>query len=205
MLVCQKITGELIRIAFSVCIRTNWSKLFFERHVFSLSLSDFPRNFFALIKVLLVEVVKTAFYVSLRTFSETILSCKHFLLNVFQNWVGILMKFLRRGCQNCIIRVQANNFRKSFGFWKKCNSLSFSDIDREAPAHFSSFFDAIVKTAFYVSRLTFWKKKDSYWNKILVFFFRYWTEFFQPFVRVLPTVLLEMHSTCLEKYFGRKI
>ena len=69
------------------------------------------------------EVVKSAYYVSIRTVWEKSLSRKIFFSIIFRTeWIflRILMKFLRWCCRNCIIRVQANNLKKSFAFWKRC-------------------------------------------------------------------------------------
>ena len=155
--VCQKVTGEVIKIAFSVSVRTNWNKLFVEKHVFSLSLLDFKRNFFALIKFLSAEIVKTAFYVAIRTFWETILSGKYVFSIIFRiqwNFFRILMKFPLWGCQNCNIRVQANNLRKSFAFWKRCIFCQSRTLKKKLSPIFRVFLDAVVETAFYVSKGT---------------------------------------------------
>ena len=121
--VCHKFTEEVIKNEISVSVRTNWNKFFVKDFGFLYLVWDFDWKFFALIIFFLAQLVKTAFYVAIRTFWETILSCKIVFSIIFRiQWklFRILMKFPRWGCENWIIRVQANNLRKSFSFWKRC-------------------------------------------------------------------------------------
>ena len=95
-----------------------WKTLIFFTS-FGLPLEIFrPNQFF-----FLAQLVKTAFYVAIRTFWETILSCKIVFSIIFRiQWklFRILMKFPMWGCQNWIIRGQAKNLRKNIAFWKRC-------------------------------------------------------------------------------------
>ena len=141
MPVCQKFTGEIIKIEFSVSVRKNWNKIFCERLWFSLPLLDFYWKFFVLINFFLAQLNKTAFYVTIRTFWERILCCKIVFSIIFRiewKFFRIWLKFPRWGCQNWIIRVQANILRKilllekdaffvNLGHWKK-NSRPFFEF-----------------------------------------------------------------------------
>ena len=142
----------------SLCVRMNKLKqAFFEKYVFSSSLLDSKWNFFALIKFLSAEIVKTAFYVAIQTFWETILSGKivfSIIFRIERNFFRILMKFPLWGCQNWNIRVQAKNLRKSFAFWKRCIFCQSRTLKEKLSPIFRVFLDAVVETAFYVSKGT---------------------------------------------------
>ena len=95
-----------------------------------------PNQFF-----FLAQLVKTAFYVAIRTFWETILSCKIVFSIIFRiQWklFRILMKFPLWGCQNWNIRVQANNLRKILLFEKDAFFVNLG-LWKKTFAHFSSF------------------------------------------------------------------
>ena len=51
----------------------------------------------------------------------------------------MLMTFLQRGCQNCIIRVQANNLKKSFAFLKRCILYRSRTLTKKLPPFFEFF------------------------------------------------------------------
>ena len=92
MSVCQKFAGGVIKVAFSVSVRTIWSKLIWKTCVFLLLL-DFNWNIFAFINFLSAEVAKTAIYVSIRTFWGKLLSWKAVYLIVFRIELQTFQKF----------------------------------------------------------------------------------------------------------------
>ena len=143
-----------------------WKTLIFFTS-FGLPLEIFrPNQFF-----FLAQLVKAAFYLAIRNFWGTILSCKIvFSINFRIQWklLRILMKFPRWGCQNSIIRVQSNNLRKSFAFWKRCIYCQSRTLKEKLSPIFRVFLDAVVETAFYLSKGTL-RGKRFFSGKICIF------------------------------------
>ena len=119
---------------------SNFKRAFFERHVFFLS--DFKWKIFAFINFLLAEVVKTAFYVSIRSLWEKFISWKQFSQS-FLELSGIFSEFYLNFSvgvvKTALYESRRTSCRKVFLFEKEY-FLTFSDIERETLAQFWVFF-----------------------------------------------------------------
>ena len=119
--------------------------------------SDFYWKFFALIFFFLAQLVKTGFYVAIRTFWETILSCK-IVSQSFSEFSRNFSEFLWSlpfGVVKTELYESRRKIRGKVLLFEKDAFLSISDNERKTLAlFFHFFFDAVVETAFYVSKGT---------------------------------------------------
>ena len=129
-----------------------------------------PNQFF-----FLAQLVKTAFYVAIRTFWETILSCKIVFSIIFRiQWklFRILMKFPLWGCQNWNIRVQSNNLRKKFCFLKKMLFCQSRTMKEKLSPFFYIFFSTQLSKLHskcpkeHLKGIDFFRKKNVFFSSV---------------------------------------
>ena len=87
------------------------------------------------------KVEKTAFHMSIGTVSgKTYLSSTYVFFNICGTWAKslrpIFSKILRRGCQNCILRVQRNSWRKTIFSEKSVIFIHYCTLGRKFLAFF---------------------------------------------------------------------
>ena len=73
----------------------------------------------------------------------------------------MLMTFLQRGCQNCIIRVQANSLRKSFAFLKRCILYRSRTLTKKLPPIFE-FFSAQLSKLYSTCLDDYFERRNAY-------------------------------------------
>ena len=197
--VYEKFTGEYQKcILFAFSVRTNWNKLFCESLWFSSPHSDFYWKFFDLINFFLAQLVETAFYVAIRTFWERILSCKIVFSIIFRiewKFLRILMKFPRWVFQNWNIRVQTNILKKILLFEKDAFFVNLGHSKKNSRPLFRVFFDAVVETAFELSKRTL--KGIRFFSGKNVFFHQFGKlrQNFQAIVKILTAGLSNVRFT----------
>ena len=77
------------------------------------------------------------------------------------NFFRMLMTFLQRGCQNCIIRVQANSLRKSFAFLKRCILYRSRTLTKKLPPIFE-FFSAQLSKLYSTCLDDYFERRNAY-------------------------------------------
>ena len=118
-------------------VQTNKSieRNFFDKIMYSLSTSEFERDLQAFCPKIIDLVVKTAFYVSRRTFRGIIFFPKNLqfpvLVDFEQKILGLSAENFRQGCQNYILRVPRNFLRENNFFGKNQFFKSFQDYERK--------------------------------------------------------------------------
>ena len=166
--------------------------------------SDFYWKFFALIFFFLAQLVKTGFYVAIRTFWETILSCK-IVSQSFSEFSRNFSEFLWSlpfGVVKTELYESRRKIRGKVLLFEKDAFLSISDNERKTLAlFFHFFFDAVVETAFYVSKGTlrgkrFFSGKNVFFNQ-----FGRLRQTFQTCVKHFMAGLSNLRFTCPSKQF----
>ena len=186
-----------------LCVRKNiYKQIFLKTQVFFYLFWTLKGNFSPSSIFLSAEVVKTTYYVSIRTFWWKFLSWERvFLINFKIQWniSENVKEISTAGLSKSHYTSPGKQFEEKSCFLKKKPFVSFSDIDKKFTAEFFTFLGAVVKTVFYLSRRLFWKNKYIFWSRIYLIIFRYWANIFQPFVVIFWTVLSKLHSKCPKK------
>ena len=157
---CRNIVCGVVKAALFVSIRTIWRKFFFRNCFGFLSFSDIERKLFGFTFKIFQRCCGNSILRVHRNILRIIFLKTYFLSfsNIEQKIFAILSKTFHRGCKNCFLGVHRYIWRRN-SFLKIYILFSLS---RTLGQKFSVFCRYIVcwvvKTAFFMSIRTFWRK-----------------------------------------------
>ena len=205
MPVCQKLTGEVIKIAFSVSVRTNWNKLFLKDMCFLFLFHILIGNFLPYSFLCWRTLSNLPSACRYEPFEKKFLS-KSSLLNHFQNWVVFFENFDKNSPPGLSEKQywrpgEQVEEKFCFLFLKKMHLSSFSDTGRKLLAHFSTSFRRSCQKCVLRVFTNIFKEKTYLLKQKFCDVFQILSGIFLDFHRNFPDCLVKTASKAFDGTF----